>query len=101
MDFTVSPAVEKLRRRVQEFVAEELLPAERDPTNWGDGENIRLDRLDGLREKAKKAGLWAPQMPKERGGLGLNHVGMAVIYEEAARSLFGPVAINCAAPDDG
>ncbi len=28
-------------------------------------------------------------------------VAWAVIYEEAARSLFGPLAINCVAPDDG
>ncbi|NJM34835.1 MAG: acyl-CoA dehydrogenase, partial [Rhodomicrobium sp.] len=50
---------------------------------------------------AKDAGLWAPQMPAARGGLGLNVQGMAAIYEEANRSLFGPVAMNCAAPDDG
>ena len=28
-------------------------------------------------------------------------VAWAVMYEEAARSLFGPLAINCMAPDDG
>ena len=28
-------------------------------------------------------------------------VAWAAIYEEAARSLFGPLAINCMAPDDG
>ena len=28
-------------------------------------------------------------------------VAWAAIYEEAARSLFGPLALNCAAPDDG
>ena len=28
-------------------------------------------------------------------------VAWAAIYEEAARSLFGPLAINCTAPDDG
>ncbi|MBQ0842452.1 MAG: acyl-CoA dehydrogenase family protein, partial [Paraperlucidibaca sp.] len=51
--------------------------------------------------KAKAAGLWAFQMPESRGGRGLNHVGMAAIYEEAARSPFGPVVFNCAPPDDG
>ena len=40
-------------------------------------------------------------MPKERGGVGLNNVGMAACYEEMARSPFGPVTFNCAAPDDG
>ena len=28
-------------------------------------------------------------------------VAWAVMYEEAARSLFGPLAFNCMAPDDG
>ena len=28
-------------------------------------------------------------------------VAWAAIYEEAARSIFGPLAINCMAPDDG
>ena len=101
MDFALPAATEKIRLRIRDFVAEELLPAERDPSNWGEGENIRLDRLETLRQKARSAGLWAPQMPKDRGGLGLNHVGMAACYEEAARSLFGPVVFNCAAPDDG
>ena len=54
-----------------------------------------------MREKAKKAGLWAPQVPKEFGGMGLPIVAWAAIYEEAARSIFGPLAIHCMAPDDG
>ena len=45
--------------------------------------------------------LWAPQMPKARGGLGLPMVGWCAFYEEANRSIFGPLAFNCAAPDDG
>ncbi len=28
-------------------------------------------------------------------------VGWAVMYEEANRSIFGPLAFNCQAPDDG
>ena len=33
--------------------------------------------------------------------MGLPVVGMAACYEEMNRSIFGPVAFNCAAPDDG
>jgi len=101
MDFTLPPDVEDVRRRVADFVAQECLPVEDDPTAWGEGENIRLDRLDVIRAKARAAGLWAPQMPKEMGGMGLPTFGRAAIYEEAARSRFGPAAINCAPPDDG
>src|SRR5436190_11888643 len=101
MDFTLSPDIEKLRRKVRDFVEAEVLPLESKADIYDEFENIRLDRLDELRSKAKAAGLWAPQMPKERGGLGLPVVGWAAFYEEANRSIFGPAAFNCAAPDDG
>ena len=57
--------------------------------------------LEELRTKARAAGLWAPQSPQALGGMGLSRLGMAVMYQEANRSLFGPVACNAAAPDDG
>ncbi len=101
MDFTLSPEVEDLRQRCRGFVSQHLLPAEQDPDAWGEGENVSEARLGALRAAAREAGLWCPQMPRERGGQGLGAVGMAVCYEELARSLFGPAACNCAAPDDG
>ena len=101
MDFTLSPEIDALRRKVRAFVAEHVLPLEDDRANYDAHENIRLDVLAGLRDKAKAEGLWAPQMPKARGGLGLPMVGWAAFYEEANRSIFGPLAFNCAAPDDG
>jgi len=101
MDFTLPPAIEEARRRARQFVEDEVLPAENNPTNYDDHENITLAALRPLRAKAKAAGLWAPQMPTERGGMGLPTIGMAAVYEEMNRSIFGPVAINCAAPDDG
>jgi len=101
MDFTLPPHIEDYRKRYRAFVAEHLLPLEQDPSAYDDHENIRLDVLEKMRVKAKAAGLWAPQMPKARGGQGLNVVGMAACYEEANYSIFGPVTFNCAAPDDG
>ena len=101
MDFTLSPEVKELRKGYAAFVAEHVLPLEGDPASYDEHENIRLDLLDDLRGKAKDAGLWAPQMPKARGGQGLGPVGMAACYEAMGRSIFGPVTFNCAAPDDG
>ena len=101
MDFTLSPEIESIRLRVRDFVAEHVLPLEADPENFTEHENIPHERLAPVREKAKKAGLWAPQAPKEYGGMGLPIVAWAAIYEEAARSIFGPLAIHCMAPDDG
>src|SRR5690349_18713488 len=101
MDFTLSPEVEQHRMRYRQFVAEHILPLERDRASFDDHENIRLDLLETLRAKAKAAGLWCPQMPAARGGLGLPVIAMAACYEEMNYSLFGPVVCNCAAPDDG
>jgi len=101
IDFTLSPEIEDVRQRVRAFVDEHVLPLEGDLHNFSEHENIPLDRLAPVREKARKAGLWAPQAPKELGGMALPIVGWAVMYEEAARSLFGPLAFNCMAPDDG
>jgi acyl-CoA dehydrogenase len=101
MDFSLSPEIEELRLRVRAFVEQEVLPLESDPANFAEHENIPEDRLAKVREKARAAGLWAPQSPKEYGGMELPIVAWAAVYEEAARSVFGPLAINCMAPDDG
>ncbi|GBD42857.1 (R)-benzylsuccinyl-CoA dehydrogenase [bacterium HR40] len=101
MDFRLSPELEELRRRVVDFVDTRLLPLESDPASFGEGEHIREDLLVALRAEAKRAGLWAPQVSRARGGLGRSLADCAVLYEEMARSRFGPLAFNCAAPDDG
>jgi acyl-CoA dehydrogenase len=101
MDFTLSPEIESIRLRVRAFIEEHVLPLESDPANFADHENIPHGRLEPVREKAKKAGLWAPQSPKEFGGMALPVAAWPAIYEEAARSIFGPLAIHCMAPDDG
>lgn len=101
MDFELSRDTDALRRRVAAFVADDILPLEADRANFDDHDNIALPVLEHVRAKAKAAGLWAPQAPTMRGGMGLSTVARAVFYEEANRSIFGPVCFNCAAPDDG
>ena len=101
MDFSLPPDLDALRLKVRAFVRDHAIPLEADPANFDAHENIRLDRLETLRAHAKQAGLWAPQAPVAWGGMGLSIVGRAAFYEEANYGLFGPVAMNCAAPDDG
>ncbi len=101
MDFSLTPEIEDFRKRVRAFVAEKILPVEADRNQWDVHENISEAALARLRDEAKKARLWAPQMPKALGGQGLSTVGMAAAYEEMNRSIFGPAVFNCAAPDDG
>ncbi|MDQ6523450.1 acyl-CoA dehydrogenase family protein [Nocardioides sp. LHD-245] len=54
-----------------------------------------------LQAAARAAGVFAPHAPVELGGLGLNLVDRAPVFEEAGYSLFGPLALNIAAPDEG
>jgi acyl-CoA dehydrogenase len=90
MDFELSPELIELRDRVAAFVRDEVIPAE----------NGARD-IQSLRDRARKAGIYGPQLPREYGGLGLGTIGMCVIFEQAGRSFLGPLALNCAAPDEG
>ena len=101
MDFTISPVLDDLRRRIAAFVERELLPLESDPASYDTHENIGFDLLTRMRERARGEGLWCLQLRPETGGLGVGRVGMAVCYEAMNRSIFGPVVFNSAAPDDG
>lgn len=101
MDFTLTPEIEHYRLAVRSFVADRILPLESDPASFDDHENIKLDLLDELRAEAKTAGLWCFQLPKAVGGQEVGIVGMAALYEEMNRSIFGPAVFNSAAPDDG
>ncbi len=101
MDFSLTPEIEDIRLRTRAFVDQHVVPLEGERENLDDHENIRLDLLRALQAKARAAGLWAPQAPKDYGGMGLPVVAWAVMYEEANRSIFGPMAFNCQAPDDG
>src|SRR4051812_39000796 len=72
MNFALSPEIGSIVVRTRAFVADEILPVEQDRSCWDEHENIRLDRLEPLRARAKLAGLWAPQTPRAFGGMGLS-----------------------------
>ncbi|MBP0484548.1 acyl-CoA dehydrogenase family protein [Sagittula salina] len=101
MDFAISPELEALRSRVADFVETGLIPLESDPVSYDAHENIDEGLLERLRAEARAQGLWCLQLRPETGGGGLGKAGMAVVYEEMNRSIFGPVVFNSAAPDDG
>ena len=101
MDFALTAEIDDYRQRIRGFVDQRLIPLEADPASYDDHENIALPLLEEMRAEAKRQGLWALQMPRDRGGQGLPIVGMAACYEEMNRSIFGPAVFNSAAPDDG
>ena len=99
IDFGLPDDLVELRDRVTKFIHEEIMPYEADPRQeyHGPTEELRLE----LVAKSRAAGLLSPHGPVEFGGLGLNHVGMAVVFEAAGYSTLGPLALNIQAPDEG
>ena len=98
MDFDLPAPVVELQQRVAAFVRAAVLPLE---PNERDEDGLPDDVLAGVRQRAREAGLWLPQLPAEHGGLGLDTVGLCAIFEEAGYSPLGALALNCAAPDEG
>ncbi len=99
IDFSLAPELEALRLKVRDFIETVVKP-----TEAAIDENDRKSLIDGvikMRTEAQTRGLWLPHMPQEWGGMGLGHVELAMVQAEAARSRFGPFAINAQAPDEG
>jgi acyl-CoA dehydrogenase len=100
MDFTLSAELRALQARTRRFVDEVVIPHERQLPPHDD--TLAWDALRAqLQARAREAGLFLPQLGSEWGGLGLDWVGNAVVFEEAGRSVLGIQALNCAAPDEG
>ncbi|WP_342234502.1 acyl-CoA dehydrogenase family protein [Inquilinus sp. OTU3971] len=99
MNFDIPPDLRELGSRARQFVRDVVLAYERDSRRGAHGPNDAL-RLE-LVAHARDAGLLSPHVSKDWGGLGISHIGKAIIFEEAGYSMLGPVALNCAAPDEG
>jgi len=99
IDLTVNAAIRTLSRRTAEFIRDVVVPAEL-AMLAGSGTPDDALRIR-LQQAARAAGVFAPTAPTELGGLGLNLRGQSVVLEEAGYSLLGPLAMNCAAPDEG
>jgi acyl-CoA dehydrogenase len=99
IDFQIPAETQALADEIRAFVAEQVVPYEKDPrlTAHGPTEELRTE----LVELARKAGLLTFQAPTEFGGRGCTHLEQAVLFEAAGWSTLGPVALNCAAPDEG
>lgn len=95
-DFALPAHVEELRARTREFIDTVVIPAEPKP-----GEVLSAETRTMLQQEARKAGVFAPHVPVEYGGHGLPIRYWSPIFQEAGRSLAGPQALNCAAPDEG
>ncbi len=99
IDFEIPAETQARAERIRAFVAEEVIPYEKDSrlTAHGPTEGLRNELI----ERARAAGLLTFQAPQEMGGWGPTHLEQAVLFEAAGWSNLGPVALNCAAPDEG
>ncbi|MGY4101511.1 acyl-CoA dehydrogenase family protein [Nocardia sp. R16R-3T] len=100
IDLAYSAEIAALVERTRAFIREVVVPIE--DRHGGDitaagGDIVRKD----LQAAARRAGIFAPHVPVEYGGLGLSMSDRAPVFEEAGYSLFGPTALNIAAPDEG
>lgn len=97
MEFALSAELLALRDRVAAFIRDEVIPLEATLA----GVELSDDALAAVRAKAKAAGIFAPHVATAWGGLGLDMRSLSVVFEAAGQSLLGPLALNCAAPDEG
>ena len=98
-NFNLTAQQTELQARTREFIADTIIPFEKDPrcTPHGPSEDLRRELI----ELGRSAGLLSSHMSEEFGGLGLDHMSKAILFEEAGYSPLGPVALNIAAPDEG
>ncbi len=103
MDFRLSSAEEGLRKKVEEFVRDELIPLEPEflhapdifeGSRWKSRAKLSRDPeirryieiMEGLEKKAEAAGLWYLDVPQEYGGLDVSNVAMIAVTEELERT---------------
>ena len=103
MDFRLSSTEEGLRKKVEEFVRDELIPLEPEflhapdifeGSRWKSRAKLSRDPeirryieiMEGLEKKAEAAGLWYLDVPQEYGGLDVSNVAMIAVTEELERT---------------
>ncbi|MBW2411656.1 MAG: acyl-CoA dehydrogenase family protein [Deltaproteobacteria bacterium] len=99
MDFTVSEKMQTILGMMKEFVQKELIPLEAEAHTKTFAE--MLPQLEEKRQMVKQMELWSPLMPKEYGGMELNLMESALVYETLGVTPFGLFVFGCQAPDAG
>ncbi len=95
IDFEIPAETKALRARVARFIDEHVLPAEAQV-----GTRPYADIVSDLQQIARAQGLWCPFVPKEWGGMGLNHLENAIVQIEVGRTHLAAWAMNCMGPQD-
>jgi len=99
MDFAISDKMKTVLEMIREFMTKEVYPLE--PHFLFKKFRDMWPEIQKRREMVKKMELWAPQLPKDIGGMGLSLMEHALVSEELGRSPVGHVMFGCQAPDAG
>lgn len=92
-------AADEIIAAIRAFMRAEVYGLEREflVRGW----DAMLPVLNAKREEVRQQGLFAPHIPREHGGLGLELPDFARVSEELGRSPLGHYLFNCQAPDVG
>lgn len=107
MDLGMSSRVGVLVEKVREMIKNDVTPLGKefhDEVEIGDRWEFtdrQLEILDGLKAKAKAAGLWNFWLTDSDSGYGLSTVDYAYLAEEMGKVTLGAETFNCSAPDTG
>tara|TARA_B000000477_G_scaffold7721_1_gene6124 strand:+ start:411 stop:1607 length:1197 start_codon:yes stop_codon:yes gene_type:complete len=91
---------EEIKSKIQNFIDNEMVVHE-DNFNINHKFADHLPFLEEKRNKVREMGLFAPQISKEHGGLGLSLHQLGQIYEILGKTFYGLYVFNCQAPDAG
>jgi len=99
MEFSIDGETQAILEMIREFMEKEVYPRELQLLGKTFKEVTPL--LNEARDMVKQMELWAPQLPKELGGVGIGFMGYAMCCEEIGRSPIGPLIFGSQAPDAG
>jgi acyl-CoA dehydrogenase len=104
MDWEPTDRCKDFAERLTDFMDERVLPAEsvyaRQLSESGDPHS-QPPIMEELKDEARRRGLWNLFYPDPEYGPGLTNTEYAPLAEITGRSMIGPEAVNCNAPDTG
>jgi acyl-CoA dehydrogenase len=96
---TLDDETNQIRMMTAEIVAKEIIPNEHFLMRRGDPETGKL--WARLMNRVKEAGLWAPHLPEEYGGMGIGFLKLAYMNEILAWSPYSNPIFGILAPNSG